>query len=210
MNKELWEKIFKRMKTQQFELGIKTSLSWIYVARNLKHAADRLFAIHIVSSERIIKKLGDEAIRGTSANGMKTLSPEETEEMLDASLITTYYFPIGLSLENLLKGILVKKKRDEITPWNRKFPDFIRCHDLLKIANKCGLNIDNEESILLEKFSEYIIWRGRYPTPTREEEMYPLKTNDGSWKSKGEGYCGDKKKKVIDKLYIKLLNEIRS
>ena len=60
MNDEIWEKIFNRIREDQFYLGITERLSWFYIARNLKHAADRLFDIYYKSNIKFMNKLVEE------------------------------------------------------------------------------------------------------------------------------------------------------
>ena len=208
MDEEIWEKIHQKIRQQQFKLGVTGPLSYKYISRNLKHAADQLYNIYNEANINHLEKILEDIKNDEFINGHKTLEDEDLKEFLDMELITTYFLLMGFSIENLLKCLLIIKRKDEIKPWNRKFPKFLKNHNLKDLATECGLMINNSENELLEKLSNYIKWMGRYPTPLIEENTYPIKGNNGTWISKGEGYAGTKPQEEVIKFYNRLLDEI--
>lgn len=71
--------------------------------------------------------------------------------------IRAFLFNAALSLELLFKAIIVAKGQD--IP-NR--------HDLRDLAKTAGISFSDNQRTTLEMLSEVLIWRGRYPTPTKE------------------------------------------
>jgi len=70
--------------------------------------------------------------------------------------ILIFLFNAALSIELLLKAIVVANKSD------------IRFeHNLLDLANDAEISFSDNQKKTLEFMSEILIWRGRYPTPTK-------------------------------------------
>lgn len=92
------------------------------------------------------------------------------EEMLTTAFPTEYRLLIALSIENLVKGILVaeRMRRQESNPFSgimhHRLPDLAGEIKGLPIPVSC------EESAVLEAMTEYIEWAGRYPFPKRLEK----------------------------------------
>lgn len=82
-------------------------------------------------------------------------------ELLDAkaesSLAIAYYFNAGLSIELILKSVVIAKGKD-----------FDANHHLNDLCVDAGIKLTKDQACTLELFSEIIVWRGRYPTPKKE------------------------------------------
>jgi len=87
----------------------------------------------------------------------------------DDRFISIYFLLSSYAIENLLKAVIIKKRRKELeNTINRsiKFPTILKEHDLFKLAKRAGLlsfSLDNEE--YLKKLTRSVIWYGRYPMP---------------------------------------------
>ncbi|KAB2922281.1 MAG: hypothetical protein F9K22_11990 [Bacteroidetes bacterium] len=81
----------------------------------------------------------------------------------------TFFFLLGLSIENLLKSRIVKYNQSSLRKEifkNGKLPAILKGnHDLLKLAWDAKINITSEQSVLLKRLSRAILWSGRYAFP---------------------------------------------
>jgi len=88
------------------------------------------------------------------------------------SFVNVYQFLLGLSFENLLKGIIsLERAKKGNVPY---LPKSTYIHDLEKLANspECStLGFTNEELALLSRLTPYIEWAGRYPLPKNYDNM---------------------------------------
>lgn len=80
---------------------------------------------------------------------------------------------IGLSFENLLKGIIVAQRGSAGTS-GKVDNDFIthKMNDLITLVDQSVLPISNEEIDLLNNLEKYVVWAGRYPFPKRSEHLF--------------------------------------
>lgn len=69
-----------------------------------------------------------------------------------------YFMLCGMSLEAILKGIIIEKNQ---TP--------PKTHDLKRLADLAGVSYDAHEKDLLEILSAAVIWDGRYPVPLAQD-----------------------------------------
>ncbi len=81
----------------------------------------------------------------------------------------------GLSIENLLKSVLIKK--GGAFNENGKFK--YASHLLLNLMEKANIEITEEENFLLERLEQYIIWCGKYPAPLKVEGVLNRKFANG-------------------------------
>ena len=103
-----------------------------------------------------------------------------TEEEQTASLMTIYRFLMGLSFENLLKGIL-HTQGHKVTE-NGRFTKLFSKHDLVYLISKVDpsrLSITKEETDILADLTPYVIWAGRYPFPKHQSDIIALLHGSG-------------------------------
>lgn len=74
-----------------------------------------------------------------------------------------YRMLCGMALELLYKAIIVAKQQE---------PQEI--HELVKLSEQAGIDMNDKEKGLLRILSESIIWDGRYPVPKKAEHMQYL------------------------------------
>ena len=68
-----------------------------------------------------------------------------------------YYNNAGLSIELLLKAIILSKSKR-----------FATNHNLVQLSKDSGVNLTEDQECTLELLTEIIIWSGRYPIPKKE------------------------------------------
>lgn len=88
-------------------------------------------------------------------------------------LLSAYTF------ENLLKAVIVQRSAWPDSQVERSIPNELKKHDLLSLAHSANISLTIEEQELLERLTEFAIWRGRYPVPTRIEDIQPKKLRSG-------------------------------
>ncbi len=123
----------------EYEAAKKWSLYWFNKASDLHGAAAALWAS--TSTERATQ-IVEELALGLGYDMHVALPP-------------VYRMICGMSLELLLKATIVAKGGQ---PGNT--------HDLVKLATKVGLPLDERARGLFEILADAVIWAGRYPIPT--------------------------------------------
>lgn len=78
-----------------------------------------------------------------------------------------YFLLTAYGLENYFKALLVCKNRQSFrNKLLTKIPDYIKEHDLLRLARKVSMKLTLLEEDLLSRLSRNSIWEARYPVPT--------------------------------------------
>lgn len=70
-----------------------------------------------------------------------------------------YEMLCGMSLELLYKAIAVVRRKD-----------IRHQHNLVKLSEHVGIELDSQEQGLLKILTEAIVWSGRYPIPKRRDQ----------------------------------------
>ncbi len=73
----------------------------------------------------------------------------------------------GAALENIFKAVIIFK--DENLLNKKRLPKEVVSHVLIALAQKADVPLDDEEMKLLCWVTELVIWRGRYPVPTKRQ-----------------------------------------
>ena len=77
----------------------------------------------------------------------------------------TYFFLLGIAIENLLKGILISENPNHIKD-GKISPEISSGHNLKKLSEKINsLDFNTDEIRLFEILSEVIPYWGKYPIP---------------------------------------------
>jgi hypothetical protein len=99
------------------------------------------------------------------------------------SMTTVAFMLAGFAIENVLKGIRVQQLNAEtqVTEGDKRIKSLTNTHNLSKLATDAGLTVSSEESKLLVKLTDRILWSGRYPRPKRSEDFLKEDPNTGSF-----------------------------
>ena len=139
------------IKRHIFEASSASPGAWLLQAMDLKVAADRLYW-----KDHPIKD-GEAAV----------------------SLIGVYKMLIGLSFENLLKGIILLRKVEDSGKGGLAKDCYThRIDDLLGALDPRDNPLESEEKEHLRTLTPYIRWAGRYPLPKKEEKIIPISHSD--------------------------------
>ena len=80
---------------------------------------------------------------------------------------------IGMSIENLLKGIL--QAQGETVVVNGRLTRDFKTHSLYDLATHLkAVTVEVDEYHIMKDLTHYIRWSGRYPIPLRVDDVIPL------------------------------------
>lgn len=85
----------------------------------------------------------------------------------------------GFVVENLLKGLIA---RDKGVPMREGMPKFTS-HTLVGLAGDAGLSLTYEEQVLLQRLTEFVLWKGRYPAPQKIDALRGYTLENGGFGS---------------------------
>lgn len=139
---------------EQFDLQRRDPFFWWLAAQRLRRAGDLTFN----AASAAISQFRDDPSAFTSTEyAMGRMN-------LDLDLTKTALFLYGLTLENLLKGILIA--RDAL---RFEKPDLLT-HRLPDFFDEVGLTLDSNQRFVVEQIEILVVWRGRYPAPKKIEK----------------------------------------
>lgn len=88
---------------------------------------------------------------------------------------------MGYCLESALKGIFILKGNRGIN--KEKLSGDINTHDLTKLCELIGFDPgDEHEKLLVERLSQFTVWKGRYPAPKSSNNLRYIFTSDSLMK----------------------------
>jgi len=87
------------------------------------------------------------------------------------ALMKSHLLLLGLAFENLIKGISVLLFNDfsSFNELKQKYWKISKGHEIYQLAQNIGIILNEQESFLLDRLEQFILWAGRYPTPTTKE-----------------------------------------
>ncbi len=160
---------------EMFELTASTSASWFLSARRLKRSADILWDIYETDANKMFEE---------EANILEL----ENLEIGGVSM-----FISGLSIENLLKALLIKDNPNVVASGKLKqWP--ASGHDLIELAKEARISLDCAETALLKSLTTFVLWAGRYPVPKTVTRFRPEALPDGTHRIPGAFSAGDKRR----------------
>lgn len=193
------------IREKQFSYNIKLPSGWVVKSMTFKHAADRLFEIHLQGKERLLQRYAKTLTGDRESKVKRKIDDEELEEMNDMELISIYYLLAGYALENMLKAIVLTIDSEIAT----NYPKKIKTHDLGKLSQWGKLDLNPNEMEILDRLKDHIIWMAKYPIPTKLEDMYPKPKADGTWEEGNFSLRGKELKNQIDGIYEKAYSYLK-
>jgi len=202
------DKAIEHYQSKQFKLRATLPGSWKSASLKLRHAASRLRELQHDAILRILERGRAEFEAGEMREGITKLEGQELQDHEDTQLSSIYLFLMGYAIENLLKGILILRHPEYFKPTGEMTS--IGTHKLVSLCQRCGIQLLDEESTLLDKLTTYIRWAGRYPVPLDIQDMPPINpsSGDSSWiRSEGGAFHPPKIYGRVESLYVKIWNE---
>ncbi len=142
----------------RFEGRGREPLLWGANADLLKRSADIVYESWEVSFEAF-RNMGD----GSRLDELAWI-------LRDIQLIAVYLMLSGMAVESLLKGIRVGR-HPEMVQVGKKVGGKLGGHNLLQQFNNLEIYISEDEVLLINQLTEYIMWAGRYPVPNLPETL---------------------------------------
>lgn len=133
-------------RTAVFEAQRANPDAWVIHARRLKLVAD---AIGELVSRDLEKLVAAPAPGGVIEAPYSMLGPE-------------YLLLAGLAIENLLKGIQIKRHGE-----HAKY----ETHNLRQLLSGTGIALSDAENLMVDRLTAFVTWAGRYPIPRRSSDM---------------------------------------
>jgi hypothetical protein len=155
-------------------------VSWLRVARRLRHSADAIFE----RENPVAQQFRDEMQRLNTEGKEGEYEWDEAKfpfPNFDAALML-----IAFAIENLLKGLAVAKNVAPFT--GQQLPKPLQTHDLYKLHKTASPNASISPDVL-DFLTNVSTWQGRYPLPKSIEDFWPM---DDHGRPKGVGYSWSK------------------
>ena len=93
----------------------------------------------------------------------------------------TYFFLLGVAIENLIKGILISENPQYLND-GKISSEISSGHNLKKLSEKINsLSFNDDENTIFEILSEVIPYWGKYPIPKDFNQIKDEKFFDKSW-----------------------------
>jgi hypothetical protein len=148
-----WDAVY----LSNYELTVFWDVHWVSNARDLYECAKKL-------EPEILRVL--ENYRAVSRKEATRLEPDHYQGV--------YFMLLSYAMENLLKAAVISREgrryKEEFLA-NKKFPQELREHDLVVLAQMVGLVFEEGEEDLFRRLSRSAVWHGRYPAPLKWPEM---------------------------------------
>jgi hypothetical protein len=154
--RELWK--------EQHRRGAEWPVSWLVSAMPLERAAELLWDQH----GKDLQSLSTRPVGDSVPPSIDSVPP---------SISGPAMLLAALTIENLLKGILVSRE----APFRKRGKFQLKTHKLLDLVARIGLMISEDERFLLERLEEFLEWAGRYPIPVSYERMLPRTLPEGGF-----------------------------
>jgi hypothetical protein len=88
----------------------------------------------------------------------------------------SYSLLIAYALENYFKALLIHQNQKDLKGWLiTELPEYLKKHDLGKLASQSKFKLDVSEEELLFRLSRSSIWVARYPIPIEPEDLANMK-----------------------------------
>ena len=161
--------IFARARIHQFSQSVLSAQAWFQIADEVITAMD-LLEPHVESFWN--------SVRAVFLGGKSDMAPtpQKWENPSKHSLINQHMMLAGFAIENLCKGYLAGR----LTPEERDavrsgiLPKSLRIHDILKLVEQTGMKLSDTEKFLLNRITDAVLWRGRYPSAVSHEWIRPF------------------------------------
>ena len=135
-------------------------MGWEGYAKYLKYAADVILERY----KPAIKEL-------SSQEGGRMDVPEEEWFERDVHLIYTYYLLMGLSIENLVKGIIMIRHPEYLRNNTELIKERMGTHNTIWLLNSNNIYGFTDYENILDALSKCVIWMSKYPVSLKRKNF---------------------------------------
>lgn len=164
----------------EFELLGQGAFNWVLSASALLRSADLVYGRYIAAAE-IQSSLYFRDSAGIPRAVERPPSQKEVLLLPDTSLGPVALMLLGLALENLAKALLVQASPALVTRDDGIEKQRLKGHHLDTLIDACDRVVDEKERKALRVLSQYCIWAGRYPIPTKPVSPTQAADSHGYW-----------------------------
>jgi hypothetical protein len=134
------------------------SSRWYQMAVRHKKIAEHIYE-DIRSTEVFNSKYFDDMVAGTATMAVSVFMDYD------------YFMHCGYSIENLLKGIIVRKNTEVINSKSRlEFDRTVMSHDLRALFIEAGMPYPEEYKLYLKRWEDCVLWKAKYPSTKRQSD----------------------------------------
>ena len=160
----------------EFGLLGQNAFNWILSGSALLAAAE-LSLDRFAAALRLQEELFRRDAAGLMSAIGRRLTQEEVDLLPDVQLGPVALMLLGFGIENWAKGLMVHSDPSLVRASDGVAPP-LKDHGLERLARACGQIVDAEEERALRRISQYTIWAGRYPIPTKP--LSPVSPGDAA------------------------------
>ena len=146
---------------------------WVSRAYTLRRAADVLWKLYADARRELHEIIGTCDVTSKNpgqAGQVSSMSNSQINQ--DLTLDDVARMLMGMSLEALVKGFLAAQDQKLIE--DGKLQGEFRSHDLEALIKKADIVLSSDELLQTAKsFTPFIKWAGRYPIPTKSQDLRP-------------------------------------
>jgi hypothetical protein len=98
------------------------------------------------------------------------------------SYLSVFMMLSAYAIENMMKGYLTKIYQNELlklTTEGGKIPKMLKTHQLIDLADRCHLQLEEHERTLLRRLTSHAVWEGRYPLTESASSFFSVIGSDG-------------------------------
>jgi hypothetical protein len=172
------KEIFAKVRIRQFAQAVLSAEAWFRVANELTSAM-QLLEPDIERFWEDLRSIGF-AADATTDRPSKNQKRDEPTKKNDVTsrdgLINQHMMLAGFAIENLCKGYLTDRlsREDRESVQAGVLPEALKRHDILKLVEQTGMALSEADKNLLQRITEAVYWRGRYPSATSHDRVGPF------------------------------------
>jgi hypothetical protein len=169
--------IFARARIRDFSRSVLSPDAWFHTANELIAAMD-LLEPHVERFWEDVRSVSFAFDQTTDppSKHQKSDVPQTREESEPPkhSLINQHMMLAGFAIENLCKGYLASQlsyEQREAVQKAGDLPKSLQGHDIVKLVEQMGMTLSDTDKYLLNRITDAVLWRGRYPSALSHEQL---------------------------------------
>ena len=162
---------FAKERIRHFSQSVLSAEAWF-------ETADQLIAAMVLLEPHVQRFWDDvRSMVFVADQASDTPSKQQTSDSPSKhNLINQHMMLAGFAIENLCKGYLAGRlsHEEQKAVQTGVLPKFLKSHNLLKLVEQTGMTLSDSQKYLLNRITDAVSWRGRYPSATSHESIRPF------------------------------------
>lgn len=160
-DRELWSVVFGATASSPF--------SWRLAAAPLWRAGNHLLDLALQGSNQSLRFLRSDTEFPADERSISPAPGDRANAIADSQMLELGWMLIGLALENLAKGLLIRRNPGLVLDTGRLSRKLTQ-HALTSLVEQGLRELDPQDMDLLAALTSSVPWRGRYPVPRSSKE----------------------------------------